>query len=106
MTITQDQADDFLVEDIQTAVNAVSRLVKVSLSQSEFDALVDFVFNAGQGNFANSTKLRLLNSGDYDGAAAQFDRRSYAGGQQIAGLLRRRPAETAEFQSGESQQPA
>ena len=62
--------------------------------------------NAGQGNFANSTMLRLLNSGDYDGAAAQFDRWSYAGGQQIAGLLRRRPAETAEFQSGESQQPA
>ncbi len=106
MIITQDQADDLLLGDIQTAVNAVSRLVKVSLSQSEFDALVDFVFNVGQSNFANSTMLRSHNSGDYDGAAAQFDRWSYAGGHQIAGLLRRRQAETAEFQSGESQQSA
>lgn len=99
MTITQNQADDFLMEDIQTAVNAVNSLVDVDvpLNQNEFDALVDFCFNVGAGNFANSTLLKLLNQGDYAGAAAQFDNWDYAGGVQLAGLLRRRQAETDEF---------
>jgi lysozyme len=102
MTCTQDQADAWLQTDMQTAVNAVNRLVTVTLSQAEFDALVDFVFNAGQGNFAGSTLLRLLNSGDYDGAANEFDKWDHCGAEICAGLLRRRKAETSEF-TGEGQ---
>ena len=99
MTITQEQADAFLISDLQNAVNHVNILVTISLTQGEFDALVDFCYNAGCGAFASSTMLKLLNAGDYAGAAAQFDRWDYAGGQVVAGLLRRRNAETAEFES-------
>lgn len=57
------------------------------------------VFNVGSGNFATSTMLKLLNAGDYAGAAAQFDRWDYSAGVQVAGLLSRRQDETQEFGS-------
>jgi len=98
-TCTMDQAVQWLQEDTQTAVDAVNRLVAVQLTQPEFDALVDFVFNEGQGHFENSTMLKLLNAGDFAGAALQFDAWDLAGGQVVAGLLRRRQAETQEFNS-------
>lgn len=102
LTITQAQADALLLHDVQNAVNHVNHLVTIPLNQCEFDALVDFAFNAGCGAFASSTMLKLLNSGDYAGAAAQFDRWDMAGGQHVAGLLRRRQAETDLFNSQNS----
>lgn len=93
MTCTQEQADQWLQEDVQSAVNAVNTMVKVQLTQQEFDALVDFTFNLGSGNLQHSTLLRLLNAGDYSGAAAEFDKWDRAGGQAMAGLLRRRQSE-------------
>jgi lysozyme len=71
--------------------------VTVPLTQHQFDALVDFTFNAGGGNFASSTMLRLLNARDYAGADAQFVRWDMAGGAHIAGLAHRRAAEAALF---------
>jgi GH24 family phage-related lysozyme (muramidase) len=73
--------------------------VKVSVTQNQFDALVDFVFNLGQGKFAGSTLLRGLNAGDFSGAAAEFVKWDHAGGQVVPGLLRRRLAEAQLFQS-------
>ena len=99
LSITPLQAEQFLLNDIQNAVNCVNSLVTVPLTQGEFDALTDFAFNCGCGAFAGSTMLRLLNAGDYQGAAGQFDLWDHAGGQVVAGLLRRREAETQEFQS-------
>lgn len=99
LTISQERAEALLAQDTQAAANAVNALVKVSLTQGEFDALVDFVYNLGQGNFAASTMLRRLNEGDYSAAAEQFDVWDHAGGKQVAGLLRRRQDETSEFQS-------
>jgi lysozyme len=94
---TMDQAAAWLAEDIQSAVGSVNRLVKTTLTQSEFDAICDFIFNVGVGNFAGSTMLKLLNKGDYAGAASEFDRWDIAGGNVVAGLLRRREAEREEF---------
>jgi lysozyme len=97
MTCTQEQAAEWLQADIQWAATTVSNLVLVPLTQNEFNALVDFVFNVGSGNFSGSTMLVLLNQGDYAGAAAQFQRWDLAGGQVIQGLLNRRIAEENEF---------
>jgi lysozyme len=94
---TQEQADEWLRIDIRGAVRAVQTLVKVPLTQDEFNALVDFVFNVGSGNFAASTMLARLNLSDYAGAAAQFERWDLAGGNVIQGLLNRRIAEENEF---------
>lgn len=100
MTCTQAQAEQWLLEDIQYAVNAVKHYVTVALTQGEFDALVDFVFNVGVRAFAGSTLLRKLNAGDYAGAAHEFKRWDMAGGKHVAGLLRRRVAEENEFNGG------
>jgi len=94
---TQEQADAWLLEDIHSAVGSVNRLVKISLTQDEFDSLTDLVYNIGIGNFAGSTMLRLLNAGDYAGASNEFEKWDHAGGVVVAGLLRRREAEKAEF---------
>ena len=97
LTITQQQASALLLKDVASAVATVNRLVKVALTQNQFDALVDFVFNAGAGNFASSTLLRVLNTGDYAAAAAQFPRWVHAGNQILPGLVARRNAEQALF---------
>lgn len=97
MTCTQEQAEAWLREDIASAIADVNRLVKVPLTQGEFDALVDFDFNLGGGALRGSTLLRLLNEGDHASAAEQFERWDRAGGHVLAGLLRRRLAEEAEF---------
>lgn len=70
--ITLQQAEAYFNRDISQFVNSVNNLVKVSLTQGQFDALVSFTFNCGIGNFRSSTLLRLLNNGDYKGAAEQF----------------------------------
>lgn len=77
----------------------VSTLVKVDLTQGQFDALVSFAYNVGTGALAKSTLLRKLNSGDYSGAADEFLRWNKAGGRVLAGLTRRREAERELFKS-------
>ena len=69
--ITQAEADRLLKKDIETAEKAVSKLVKVPLTQNQFDALVSLTFNIGAGKqgFAGSRLLRLLNEGNYPAAA-------------------------------------
>ena len=98
LTITQDQAIDLLASDVAASAAYVNAAVTVELQQNEFDALVDFVFNLGRGAFAGSTLLKNLNAGQFDAAATQFDLWDHAGGQVVAGLLRRRQAEQAMFQ--------
>jgi GH24 family phage-related lysozyme (muramidase) len=73
--------------------------VKVALTQGEFDALVDFTFNLGSGNLQSSTLLKLVNEGQFETAAKEFEKWDLAGGKVVAGLLRRRKAEEQEFQS-------
>jgi lysozyme len=101
VTITAEQAQLFFEADIQWAQNTVNRIVTIPISQDENDALVDWVFNVGCGAAAGSTLIRDLNAGQIEQAAAQFDAWDHASGQVVAGLLRRRQAETALFEQGE-----
>jgi len=91
--IGEPQAAAILARDVSTAEEAVSRLVKVVLTQGQFDALVDFCFNLGAGRLAKSTLLRALNSGLYDAAAEQILLWDQAGGEMNLGLKARREAE-------------
>jgi lysozyme len=107
LTVTQDQAQALLAKDVGSAATCVNDVVAIKLTQDEFDALVDFVFNLGIQAFTGSTLLRDLDSGDLTAAAAQFDLWDRAGGAVVAGLLRRRQAETALFDTnGSSTQTA
>jgi lysozyme len=102
LTITLAQAQALLGRDVSSAAACVNNSVLVKLTQEEFDALVDFVFNVGAGAFKGSSLLRDLNAGDFAGAAAQFELWDHAGGVVNPGLLRRRQAEAALFNSGNS----
>jgi lysozyme len=99
-TCTVEQAMVWLREDVRDAEAAVLRLVKVPLSQDQFDALVSFVFNVGAGALEKSTLLRMLNSSDYFGAAVQFERWNKNDGRVMAGLTRRRKEERDLFEVG------
>lgn len=96
-SISQDQASGQFDADVGAAAAVVQRLVTVPLTQGQFDALTDFVYNVGQGNFASSTLLAKLNTSDYAGAANEFNRWIYANGQVNGGLVARRQDETNLF---------
>lgn len=74
---TNDQIDAAFEKDLKRFEDAVNSLVKVPLKQYEFDALVSFAFNVGEGKagFGGSTLVRLLNNGtDRSVVAEQFNR--------------------------------
>ena len=98
MTCTQQQAEDWLREDVALAEIDVNRHVTLpSLTQGEFDSLVDFAFNLGCDALNKSTLLRLVNANQLSKAAEEFAKWDHAGGKEVAGLLKRRLAEKTEF---------
>lgn len=98
-TITPLMAETLLAIDLQKFENAINKLVKKPLTQSEFDSLTSFVFNIGIGAFEQSTMLKLLNQGNFELASKQFDRWIYAKGKPLKGLKKRRLAEKTLFLS-------
>lgn len=99
MTIKQETAERLLKTGLVSYESDVSRLVKVGLTQGQFDALVSFTYNLGARSLSTSTLLRKLNTGDYAGAAEEFLRWNKADGKVLNGLTRRREAERALFLS-------
>lgn len=97
MTCTQAQAEAWLLEDMRLCEACVNENVSISLTQGQFDALTDFCFNLGCHALKCSTLLQLLNKSNFAAAAKEFEKWDHAGGKEIAGLLRRRQAEEAEF---------
>lgn len=99
MVITEQEAERLFRSDVAWAVEAVNTLVKVPLTQNQFDALVSFVFNIGTTNFRKSTLLRKLNVRDYEGAANELPRWVKQKGVTLRGLVRRRAEEMEYFLS-------
>ena len=97
LVITESQANQWLIEDTDKAADHVRRLVTVELTQNQFDALVDFVFNCGAENLAKSTLLKLVNEKRFEEAAKQFQEWVHAGGRVLPGLVKRRYQEAALF---------
>lgn len=96
-TITRQQASYILKKDIEIAEAAVNSLVKVTLNQNQYDALVSFVFNVGYGNFRISTMLKRINENNFSSAAEQFDKWVLSNGKRQKGLVRRRQLEKELF---------
>ena len=95
--ITEAQAHEMLVEELDEYESYINDLVTVSLNQNQFDAMVSWVYNLGGGNLRASTLLKVLNSGDYSGVPEQIMRWNKAGGRVLEGLTRRRQAEADLF---------
>lgn len=93
-------SDDSISEDEATQIleyiaqkdfgSAVNKFVIVELTQNQFDALVSFAYNIGRTAFENSTLLKLLNRGEYEAAAEQFEKWNKSGGKVLSGLTKRR----------------
>lgn len=95
-TCTTAQAEEWLQQDVVTAVMAVRNLVKVALTQNQFDALVSLIYNCGPEPL-EKTLGQQLNAGNYNGAAGQFKRWDYQAGKELPGLETRRVAEMNHF---------
>lgn len=97
MRATLKQCEEYLKEDTSIAGKAVSRLVKVPITQEQYDMLVDFTVNCGAGNLARSTLLAKLNNGDFCGAGHEFGKWNKSKGKVLRGLTIRRAKNAAPF---------
>jgi lysozyme len=99
MIITEAQAEQLLIDDLQWVEVTIDRMVKAPITQSQRDALGSLIFNIGATNFSKSTVLRKLNAKDYKGAADAFlmwdKQKDKQTGQMVAlrGLTKRRQQE-------------
>ena len=100
MEITEKRAEELLRQDLKKFEGYVNSYVKVKLTQNMYDSLVSFTYNCGGGSLKSSTLLKLLNKGDYNGAAGQFEKWTKGGGKVLPGLVKRRKEEKELFLAG------
>lgn len=91
------EAEVLLRADLRDAVACVNRVIEVPIAQHQFDALVDFCYNVGRGNFQRSSLLARVNLEDFEGATVQFGLWVNVDMKPVPGLVRRRAAEAAMF---------
>jgi len=99
-TITREFAEQLLIQHVAQDEISCRQLIKVPLSQPQWDAVVSLCYNIGPGAFARSTLLRKLNQSDFTGAYAEFPKWNRAGGKVVQGLVNRRKEEAGMFLTG------
>lgn len=99
MRMSQHEAEVTLRDDLRKFEERVDRLVKVSLTENQFSALVSFDFNTGA--LHKSTLLKRLNKGDYDAVPGELMKWINSGGKKVKGLVNRRAAEAGLWAKGE-----
>lgn len=95
--ITPSQAEQFLKQDLAKFETAAMK-VKGLTTQGRFDAVVDFMYNCGVGNFNSSTLKKYIETGRSTWEIQeQFLRWVNAGGKKLGGLVSRRIWEANRF---------
>lgn len=97
LTITQEQADEYLVKALVKYEAAVKKALTRAPNENQYSAMVSLCYNIGPGAFAKSSVVRLFNEGDAKGAADAFRMWNKAGGKVLKGLVSRREDERALF---------
>ena len=97
LTITEEEAETMLMIELEEYEGYIEKLVKVPLTQCQFDALVCWVYNLGPTNLSRSTLLTVLNQARFDDVPSDINRWNKAGGEVLQGLVRRREAEAMLF---------
>ncbi|KMK13555.1 muraminidase [Pluralibacter gergoviae] len=97
MKIDQSTADRLLRTGIVSYDQAVNKMLKVKVTQNQYDALVSLAYNIGTRSLSTSTLMKKLNAGDCSGAADEFLRWNKSGGKVMPGLTNRRKAEQEVF---------
>jgi lysozyme len=94
-TISRIQAIELLASDLHKFEVGVSVLIKSQLTENQFSALVSFTFNVGIGALQRSSLLNVINKNPNDNFIDfEFNRWNKANGKVLAGLTRRRKAES------------
>ncbi|HDS1237615.1 TPA: lysozyme [Pluralibacter gergoviae] len=99
MKIDQSTADRLLRTGLVSYDQAVNKMLRVKVTQNQYDALVSLAYNIGTRALSTSTLMKKLNAGDYSGAADEFLRWNKSGGKVMPGLTNRRKAEREVFLS-------
>ena len=95
--ITPYQAEQFLKEDL-SRFEAIANKVRNLTTQGRYDAVLDFIYNCGSGNFDKSTLKRYIECGKATWEIQeQFLRWVNSGGRKLGGLVSRRIWEAARF---------
>ena len=95
--ITVQQAEDMLVEDIAPIERLLNGL-KINFRQEQFDALVSWIFNFGEGKFKGSTMYkRIIANAKDEEITDQLVKWINAAGRPLRGLMKRRVAEANLF---------
>jgi lysozyme len=97
--ITQAIADGLLSSDAQIAGQDVNTEVTQQLNQNQFDGLTSWTYNLGGPRLCESTLLQLINAGDFAAVPAEWAKWCHAGARVLPGLVARRVAELALWQS-------
>lgn len=87
------EAVELLRATVQKYADTVDSVVKVHLTQNQFDALVSLCYNIGQSAFENSTLVRKLNATDIKPVADQILVWNKQSGKVLKGLVNRRKVE-------------
>lgn len=98
-TITEEEATELLKQDVGVAERAVLRLIRVPLTDNQFNALVSWTFNLGSGALQRSTLRSCLNREEYFEASNEFVKWCFASGRKVKGLYLRRLRERELFLS-------
>ena len=105
LEITRDEAEEVLKRDMGQYEDGVRKLVTIGITQGQFDALVDFAYNAGVGALQKSTLLKRVNAGKFDEVPAEFMKWTKGGGKELPGLVRRRRAEVKLWRGMDTEKP-
>jgi lysozyme len=99
MVVTEAEATALLVKHVSGIEKQLNGL-SLRLRQPQFDALVDFIYNLGFGNFLNSTLLDMIRvNPDSSNIPTEFRRWKNVSGLPNKGLIFRREAEIRLYQS-------
>ena len=95
--LTDNEVETLLKQDLARFERTINTLVRTSLTQNQYDALVSFCFNVGQTAFTNSSLLKELNKSNYSGIANELRKWKNSGGKPDPILIKRRESEIELF---------
>lgn len=98
--VSKEMCDRLTRQDVSKYSKSVGQLVKTPITQGQFDALVDFELNVGEGSFSRSTLLKKINLGQCIPAAGEFSKWQTSKGVVLRGLVIRRHDEATAWLAG------
>lgn len=94
---SQSRAERAFEDSIESFEDELNGMLKVDVTQNQFDALMDFVYNLGPAALQRSTLLKKVNAEDFNNAANEFLKWTLVAGRIDPGLVKRRKAERLFF---------